>query len=56
MTSEIVHLISLNAQGLRDKCKRFRLVQWLSHQNADIVLLQETHFSIDMIKTHIRPI
>ena len=51
MTSEILHLISLNAQGLRDKCKRLRLVQWLSHQRADIVLLQETHFTIDLVKT-----
>ena len=50
MAVDLLHLISLNVQGLRDKCKRLRLIQWLLHQKADIILLQETHFSSDLDK------
>jgi exodeoxyribonuclease-3 len=43
-----IHLISLNTQGLRDKAKRLRLLQWLNQQRANIVFLQETHFTRDI--------
>jgi exonuclease III len=43
-----IHLISLNAQGLRDIEKRQRLLLWLGQQKAQIVLLQETHFTKDI--------
>ena len=43
------NLISLNCQGLRDKHKRLRLIQWLKNQQTNIALLQETHFSDEII-------
>lgn len=46
--STMIHIISLNAQGLRNKLKRGRLQQWLIQQKADIALIQETHFSADL--------
>ena len=51
MADNHVHLISLNVQGLRDKSKRLRLNQWLFHQKSDITLLQETHFTNDLVQT-----
>jgi len=49
MGDKLLHLISINTQGLRDKFKRLRLNEWLKNQEPDIVLLQETHFSQDLI-------
>ena len=46
--NDIVHLISLNAQGLRNISKRARLKEWIFQQKADIIFLQETHFSLDI--------
>ena len=43
------HLVSLNLQVLRDRNKRLRVLQWLKNQNANIVFLQETHFTEDII-------
>lgn len=43
--SNSFHILSLNVQGLRDKQKRARLIQWAKYQSADILLLQETHFT-----------
>ena len=40
-----IHLISLNCQGLGDKRKRGRLIQYLNEQKSQIVFLQETHFT-----------
>ena len=48
-TTKILHIVSLNTQGLRgDKMKRVRLKEWLKQQKADIAFLQETHFSLEM--------
>ena len=47
---DIVHFISLNAQGLRNSAKRARLREYISQQKANIIFLQETHFTPD-IKT-----
>ena len=44
----IVHMISLNAQGLRNQNKRLRLNEWLNQQNASIFLIQETHFTTNI--------
>ena len=41
----IIHLISLSVQGLRDNRKRTRFIQWLNNQKTDIAFLQETHFT-----------
>ena len=46
-----LHIITLNVQGLRDKNKRFRLYEWLKCQKFHIILLQETHFTTEIINT-----
>ena len=43
-----LHLLTLNTQGLREKLKRNRVYEWINHQKADIILLQETHFTKDL--------
>ena len=48
---ENIHLISLNAQGLRDRSKRLRLKQWLTQQKTDVLFLQETHFTTEIISS-----
>ena len=40
-----IQLISQNCNGLRNKLKRKMCFTWLKKQNADIALLQETHWS-----------
>ena len=42
-------LLTLNAQGLRDRSKRFRLYQWLRQQKFDIAYLQETHITDEIV-------
>ena len=44
-----IHIVSLNTQGLADRIKRARLIQWVKQQQANIVFLQETHFSSQMV-------
>ena len=39
----MISLVTLNAQGLRDKIKRFNVFQTLRNENFDIIALQETH-------------
>jgi len=61
--TDLVHILSLNAQGLRDFNKRARLIQYLNWdfnkrtrlikyldcQNVDILFLQETRFTTDLL-------
>ena len=51
MTSKL-NVISLNCNGLGDKYKRKRLFRHFTRRNVDIVLLQETHSSIDTSPTY----
>lgn len=37
-------LLSLNARGLNDYCKRQTLYDWPRDTNCQIVFLQETHY------------
>ena len=46
--NDIVHFISLNVQGLRNKDKRARLGQYIKQQKANFVFIQETHFTIEL--------
>ena len=46
-SKDIVHLISLNTQGMRSGPKRARLREYIMQQKANIVFLQETHFTPD---------
>ena len=41
-------IISQNCNGLRNKMKRQLCFRWFKKQNADIVLVQETHWSKDI--------
>jgi len=45
------HILSLNCQGLRDRNKRLRLLEYLSNKKAEICFLQETHFTNDLHAT-----
>ena len=44
-----LHLCSLNCQGLGQKDKRQRLIQWGNKQKSNILFLQETHFTNEII-------
>ena len=41
-------LITQNCNGLRNKMKRQICFSWLKQQKADIILIQETHWSKDI--------
>ena len=47
-TSDFIHLLSLNVQGLRNSSKRARLNEYILQQKANIVFLQETHFTTEI--------
>lgn len=40
-------IVSLNVRGLADKSKRQEVLKWLESKNSKIVLLQETHSTLD---------
>ena len=44
-----LHTVTINAQGLRDKIKRNRFYEWVKNQKANIILVQETHFSEEIL-------
>lgn len=39
----LLHICSLNCQGLGQRDKRERLYQWIKNQKCDILYAQETH-------------
>lgn len=39
----MVVLLSVNVNGLRNRNKRQNIFNWFNKQNADIILIQETH-------------
>ena len=49
MACNYLQILTINAQGLREKQKRNRFYQWVKQQKATIVLAQETHFTDDMM-------
>ena len=48
-TRDILHLVSANVQGLRDREKRARFKEWTLQQKANIVFIQESHFTADIM-------
>ena len=40
----------VNAQGLRSRDKRLRLLEWIKQQKIDIMFINETHFTNDIVK------
>ena len=49
--SNIMHFISLNVRGLRNKLKRDKIFLWLHQQKCDIAFLQETFLTRDLENT-----
>ena len=45
MITKNLHLLTLNAQGIRDKNKQRRFIEWCKQQKADLLFLQETHLT-----------
>lgn len=45
-----VHILTVNVQGLRDKNKQKRVFEWSKQQRANILYLQETHLTTDIIQ------
>lgn len=45
----MVHLISFNVSGLRNKKKRLIIFDWLKRKNCDVALLQEVYSNQDDI-------
>ena len=44
MNNNTLHICSLNCQGLGNKNKRERLIQWIKYQKCNVLFAQETHF------------
>ena len=45
MNHNILHICSINTNGLQQSEKRQRLIEWSKQQQCNILLMQETHFS-----------
>ena len=43
MPKDVMKIISLNCRGLRNKVKRYDIINYLKDQNAQIICLQDTH-------------
>lgn len=50
MTSKNLHLLTLNVQGIRDKNKQRRFIEWCKQQKADLLFLQETHLTPELFQ------
>ncbi len=44
-----LHFITLNARGLIEKQKRDQIMLWIKNQKADVIFLQETHYTKSII-------
>ena len=45
MNHNILHICSINTNGLQQSEKRQRLIEWSKQQQCNILLVQETQFS-----------
>ena len=50
ITEQHLNLISLNVRGLRNKEKRDAIFRWCNYQKVDILLLQETYWTDNILK------
>ena len=48
MINKSLHLLTLNVQGIRDKNKQRRFIEWCKQQKADLLFLQETHLTPEL--------
>ena len=46
-----MHLLTLNVQGLRDKQKQERFYTYIKQQKANVIFIQETHFTQELENT-----
>lgn len=49
MASQLLSILSLNVRGLRDHKKRNTLFYWVKKKQSDIIFLQETYWTDDLI-------
>jgi len=49
MNHNILHTCSINTNGLQQPEKRQRLIQWSKQQQCNILLMEETHFSQNVL-------
>ena len=49
MAFKHLSILSLNARGLREKNKRENLFFWLKEKNAEIIFLQETYWTEELL-------
>ena len=47
-----LNVLTINCQGLRERKKRLKLYKWAKDNNIQILFLQETHFTNDIIRVH----
>ncbi len=46
------NICSLNVRGLRNKCKRGNIYEWLKRNEIHLAFLQETYFSENQSKNY----
>ena len=46
-----MHSLTLNVQGLRDKQKQERFYTYIKQQKANVIFIQETHFTQELENT-----
>lgn len=49
MASQLLSILSINVRGLRDHKKRNTLFYWVKKKQSDIIFLQETYWTDDLI-------
>ena len=48
MINCVIHCISINVRGIRNRLKRSKVIKWLQYQMFDVALLQETFLSKEL--------
>ena len=48
LTMDHIHLLTINAQGLRDKQKQNRFYTYIKQQKANVIFIQETHLTQEL--------
>ena len=46
-----LHILTLNVQSVRDRNKQKRVFEWAKQQKANILFIQETHLTADIISS-----
>ena len=51
MANLCINFLSLNVRGIRDLAKRKSIISWAKKKKADIIFLQETYSTADVINS-----